>query len=287
MTAVAASAAPAVALFGEGESARACGYNAGMLLDRRRFLGGLPALLPAAVAPAEESPRTRFYLLERYFLEQGTEPTRIHDFFSKALLPALEKIHKGPKIFLDGLLAPHLPQVAAIFGISSIEQVWSISQALFANQEFSKAFDEWEAGEAPYQTASATLLEAAGYSPEIAAPGKPPETPRVFELRTYHSPTARQLKMLHERFSGAEIKIFHRSGVHPLFYSSTVFGDMRPNLTYLIPFDSLAAREKAWAAFGADPEWVKVRRESIERGGQLSAVQQISMYRATAYSPIR
>jgi hypothetical protein len=55
----------------------------------------------------------------------------------------------------------------------------------------------------------------------------------------------------------------------------------------LIPFDDLAAREKAWNAFGADPEWVKVRKESIDRHGQISSVSQISLFRAAAYSPIR
>ena len=169
-----------------------------MILDRRHFLGGLPALMPAGlVASAEEAPRTRFYVFEQYFLEQGTQPTRIHEFFSKALLPAMERIHRGPKIFLEAVMTPHMPQVAAIFGVESPEQVWSISKALFANQEFSRAFDQWETGDAPYVSASASLLEATDYSPEIATPEKPPAAPRIFELRVYHSPTARQNKALH------------------------------------------------------------------------------------------
>jgi hypothetical protein len=180
-----------------------------------------------------------------------------------------------------------MPQVAVLFGVATVDQIWSISKALFGDKEFSRAFDQWETGEPPYVSTSASLLEAAAYSPEIAVPEKPPLTPRVFELRTYHSPTARQLKALHERFSGSEIKIFHRVGVHPLLYTSTVFGPDRPNLTYLIPFDTLAAREKAWNAFASDEEWVKVRKESIDRSGQISSVMKISMYRATSYSPIR
>lgn len=91
---------------------------------------------------------------------------------------------------------------------------------------------------------------------------------------------------MNERFAGLEIKFFQRVGVNPLSYSTTVFGTMRPNLTYIIPFENLAAREKAWNAFGADPEWIKVRRESIERGGQISSQMQISLYRVTAYSPV-
>ena len=34
-----------------------------------------------------------------------------------------------------------------------------------------------------------------------------------------------------------------------------------PNLTYMLGFDSLAAREKAWSAFGQDSEWQKMRSQ--------------------------
>jgi len=248
----------------------------------------MPALLASgAAADAEGEKRTRFYLLEQYQMEQGSQPARLHAFFSQALLPALNRVHSGPKIFLEAIAAPHMPLVTAIIGLESVGQIWEVSQQLFADKEFSGAFAQWESGDEPYVTASAALLEATSYSPEIVPPEKPPETPRIFELRTYHSPTARQRRALDTRFSSAEINIFHRVGVHPVFYTSTVFGLNRPNLTYLIPFDNLAAREKAWNAFGADPEWVRVRNESVARDGQITAVIDLSLHRATAYSPVR
>jgi hypothetical protein len=258
-----------------------------MLLNRRAMMTALPAMVPAAAAMQTEGARkTNFYVLEQYFLENGSQPERIHNFFSKALIPTMRRFHKGPAIFAEALTAPHMPQVLAVFGASSVQEIFDLSNKLFADKDFSKAYDDWEAGEQPFLSASASLLQATDYSPEITVPERAPESRRILELRTYHSPTWRQLKALNERFSGPEIKIFHRVGVHPLFYSTTVFGTMRPNLTYLIPFASLAEREKAWNAFGADPEWIKVRRESIERGGQISSQMQISLYRAMAYSPI-
>ena len=139
-------------------------------------------------------------------------------------------------------------------------------------------------GEPPFDALNTTVLEATAYSPEIVI--KKSETPRYFELRTYHSPTMAQLIALHQRFAGPEQRVFHRSGIFPLFYSSTVIGANMPNLTYLIPFDSLAAREKAWAAFSADPEWIKARQESIDKSGQIVSVSDIAIYRATPYSPI-
>jgi hypothetical protein len=128
---------------------------------------------------------------------------------------------------------------------------------------------------------------ATDFSPEIVPPAEKPKSPRYFEMRVYHSPTQRQLAMLHERFAGAEVKIFHRSGVNPILYANTIAGPDMPNLTYIIPFATLADREKAWGAFGADPEWIKVRDESVAKGGQIVAYQNMSLWRATSFSPIQ
>jgi len=232
--------------------------------------------------------KTKYYILENFFLKNGTQPGRINDFMRDGLLPALNKVHTGPKIFMEALVAPHMPQFAVILGFRSLGELESQVAALWKQEVLVKASEAWEAHpEPPCEHASSSLLLAADYSPEIVPLDPPPKTPRIFELRVYHSPTHRQLMALHERFAGPEIRIFHRCGVHPLLYSSTYFGENRPNLTYLIPFDSLAAREKAWAAFAADPEWIKVRKESIEKHGQISSIIQISLFRAPAYSPIR
>lgn len=242
--------------------------------------------MPGAATAAQQ--RTRFYTLQNFYLKQGTQVTRMHEFWSKGCLPALRKVHSGPVILLEALVAPHMPQYAAIIGYRSLEEIEKVQNALRAQPEFQNAVEQWERdSEPPYEHYSTSLLEATDYSPEITPVDPPPKTPRIFELRTYHSPTLRQLRALHERFAGPEIKIFHRVGVHPVLYSSMIFGANQPNLTYLIPFENLAAREKAWAAFGADPEWAKVREESIKRYGQISSVIQIWLFRATPYSPIR
>jgi hypothetical protein len=95
------------------------------------------------------------------------------------------------------------------------------------------------------------------------------------------------LHLLHERFGGAEVKIFHRSGIHPILYADTIVGPDLPNLTYFMPFATLADREKAWDAFAADAEWVKVRAESVARGGQIVDNNDLSLWRAAPYSPIQ
>jgi hypothetical protein len=260
------------------------------MINRRAFMGTLGSLGVLASASLAEVPpqKRRIFVLEHYYLKNGTQPGRIHEYFSKTALPALAKLHAGPKLFLDAIVAPHMPQVAVITGFQSFEELWGIHPKLFTDKEFMKATDSWEShAEQPFEHCSVFLLEATDYCPEWVPDAEPRKKSRIFELRTYHSPTWKQLQALHERFAGPEIKIFHRVGVHPILYTSTLFGQNLPNLTYVIPFDSLAEREKAWDAFSADPEWIKVRKESIDRSGQISSVSQISLYRATAYSPIR
>lgn len=257
-------------------------------MKRRVFLQSLGALgVTAAGAAGAAEAKTRHYTIESFLMKNGGQTARLHEFLSKGYLTAARKAHTGPKMFLDALVAPHMPQTMAILGFQSAAEALDLRRKLHAQPGYDEALAKWEADpEQPYEKASLTLLEAADYSPEITeSPADAP--PRVFELRVYHSQTWRQLKALHERFSGPETRIFHRCGIHPVFYATTVYGANMPNLTYLMPFENLAAREKAWAAFSADAEWQKVRRESLEKHGQIANVIEISLYRATAYSPVR
>ncbi len=240
------------------------------------------------MAAAANGQRTRYYTLDSFKLKNGTQLPRLHEYFSQSLLPALDRVHPGPSIFLEAVIAPHVPQVVAIHGFGSLDEMAAVHGKLAGDEGLAKKLDALEHGpEQPFESYDTSLLEAASYSPDIAIPHEAAKAPRIFELRTYHSPSHYQLKALHERFSGAEIRIFHRVGVHPILYSSMIAGQNLPNLTYLIPFDSLAARETAWNAFNADEEWQKVRKDSIDRSGQISSVIQISIFKATAYSPVR
>ena len=85
-------------------------------------------------------------------------------------------------------------------------------------------------------------------------------------------PTNHQLvrTALHDRFApGRDQRFSQERRIHPILYADTVFGPNQPNMAYLIPFDSADHREKAWAAFRNDPDWIKIRDESIQRGGEI------------------
>lgn len=91
----------------------------------------------------------------------------------------------------------------------------------------------------------------------------------VHELRVYTCLPG-QLPRLLQRFETATLSIWSRIGIRPVGFWKTLVGPSNNDLTYLLEWTSLAEREKLWALFLADPEWIEARRES-ERGGPIVA----------------
>jgi hypothetical protein len=97
----------------------------------------------------------------------------------------------------------------------------------------------------------------------------------VYELRTY-SATPGKLDALEARFRDHVEGIFKRHDLHAIGY--WVPQDNKDNhFIYIVEHKSKEDATKNWAAFLADPEWVKVRTES-EANGPLTTKPPESVY---------
>jgi hypothetical protein len=80
--------------------------------------------------------------------------------------------------------------------------------------------------------------------------------PRLFELRTYESPSNRahlaKVRMFDEM---GEVEIFRKVGLTPVFFGRTLAGTRMPSFSYMLVHDTMAAREKSWDAFRTSPDW--------------------------------
>lgn len=202
-------------------------------------------------------------------LQFGAQMNRFLGWTEKRALPLFRKHHFEPVGFFTVDVGPDIPALFAIRAYPSLAEMDAAWARVAADPDWTAALAELETeGPAFYREESA-LLVATPFSPPLkpAAPSDPAH--KVFELRIYESPTYKQLGYLHERFAGGEIDLFHKSGIHPLLYADTVIGPKRPNMAYLIPFESEAHREKAWSAFRDNPDWQRLRDESIRRGGEI------------------
>jgi hypothetical protein len=110
---------------------------------------------------------------------------------------------------------------------------------------------------------------------------------RIFELRTYEAPNDRALARKIQMFGDGEIDIFRRSGMLTVFFGQTIVGSRMPNLTYMLAYDDLAARDKAWSAFSADPAWQKLRATPGLSDAEIVNNVSNAILRPLAFSPIR
>jgi hypothetical protein len=81
---------------------------------------------------------------------------------------------------------------------------------------------------------------------------------RMFELRTYESPSDQDHRRKVEMFNSGEFAAFEKAGFWQIFFGDTLIGARMPNLTYMLGFEDMAARDNMWKAFGASAEWKKL-----------------------------
>ena len=106
----------------------------------------------------------------------------------------------------------------------------------------------------------------------------------IYELRVYDAIPGK-LPALNERFSKITLGYFKKYGLKVVgFWTDEVGANNR--LTYILAFDDMAQRDKAWADFRADPERAKAFAETEKDGAIVSRVTNTIM-RPTAYSPMQ
>ena len=103
---------------------------------------------------------------------------------------------------------------------------------------------------------------------------------RCFELRTYTVREGSSIDLLHKRFRERTTALFKKHGMTIIGYWQPVA--KRDTLIYILAYKDGAARDAAWAAFGADPDWVKTRTEM-----QVSVQVDNVFMSATDYSPVK
>ena len=96
----------------------------------------------------------------------------------------------------------------------------------------------------------------------------------IYEIRVYEAAEGRADAMRRRFCDHVAIKFFPRHGIELLGAFTATAEDGR--LTYMTRFADEDARKKAWAAFGADPEWLALKAAS-ETDGPLLKNQVVSV----------
>ena len=263
-----------------------------MKMTRRNFVTTTVTTAAAAgfLKPAAAAASNPMYIeLQYVYLRNGTQPERANAFFPKHFLPAAQRAGASPVGMFNAVLAPQAPFFLVLLGYPSFAAIEAGRSAMTADAEFQKAAAEYYSGsEPPFVRVESSILKTFDGFPSVKPPeGAADRPPRIFELRTYESNNFLALRKKVKMFNDGEAAIFQRLGMAPVFFGETIVGAKQPNLTYMLSFENLAAREQLWSKFSADPEWRKLRATPGLSDAEIVSNVSNMMVRPSAGSQIR
>lgn len=231
-----------------------------------------------------------YYELRTYDLRNDLQPARSNEYFEKHLVPALKRAGVGTIGAFSVVSGQRTPSLILLIDYRSLAEAQTVAEKLAADQEYlaaAKGFDK--SGQIPYVRYESALMRAFdGHPrPELPPAGDAKRPARIFELRTYESQTPTSLRSKIDMFNQEEIKIFRDCGFANIFFGEMVIGPRMPNLTYLIGFDDLAAREKAWDTFRVNPDWLRIKGRKEWADAEVVSNITASYLRPTSFSQIR
>lgn len=254
-------------------------------MDRRLFLGGslvtswtLGAGMRSAFAAepgGSAGAMPEYYELRTYRLRIGPQKKVLDDFLRETALPAWNRLGIAPVGVFETMLGPEAPTVHVLLTHKSLDSLGVPGARL-------------EPAEPAYVRYESALLRAFENVPRIEVPAsKGTDRPRIFELRIYESPgEAAHLKKMEMFTKLGELTVFRRTGLVPVFFGQTLVGSRLPSFAYLLTFEDVAAREKAWGAFRIDPEWKKLSTTPGYTDAEIMSNISNLLLRPAAYSQV-
>jgi hypothetical protein len=240
---------------------------------------------------AQTSPAGRRVIIElRYFhMRNGRQVERTTNYLRQGLLPAFERAGVRPAGCFSGVIAPESPSILTVASHPSLAALEAAREKLGADKEFLKADQEYNSmAELSYIRQETSLLLAFPAMPAIVPPpARENRAAHIFELRTYEAPNDQALARKIKMFGDGEIEIFRHCGMITVFFAQTIVGSRMPNLTYMLAYDDLAAREKTWRAFSADPDWQKLRATPGLSDAEIVSNISNAILQPLPFSPIR
>ncbi len=176
-------------------------------------------------------------------------------------MPALKRAGAGAVGVFRNSIAPEGPFINSLVSYPDLAAYETVQDKLAADEDYRKQADAYYNDpqghwlRAHRKPSSSRVFQGAG-NRSPACQGRGPDIRAAHVRIEQPRDASRKVEMFQ---TGGEIAIFRKSGLLPVFFATTIVGTHMPNLTYMLAFDSLAAREHGWGVFGASPEWKELR----------------------------
>lgn len=260
-------------------------------MDRRSMLTALSAsALIGSEARAAVATNT-FLEIQTWRLHNSGEKQgdRVAEYLEHGLAPALARA--GSKLCgaFANVIAPDGPYYVTVSQYASLAAFESSLAQLKGDDAHRAALEKLSSSAGvPFVRLESSLLRSFDKMPApVLTDASEKHAARIFELRTYESQSFVSLARKVRMFNDAEMGIFERLGMRPVFFGETIVGPRQPNLMYMLSYDDLAARDTLWRAFGKDPEWAKLRVQPGLTDPEIVANISNVILRPLAFSAIR
>jgi hypothetical protein len=233
-------------------------------MKRRNFLAatGLATAAPFGIFAKtfEKKEDQQYFELIKYHLKVGSEKGLVENFYRDVAIPVLNGMGISPVGIFRVRYGANEPSLYILIPHKTVDSFVTLYDRLMDHENF------WKEGRdflnAPLSNPAYIRIEKILYRafkdlPAIEVPeDKLNNNGRIYELRIYESHNLKAAKKKIEMFNeGGEIAIFKKTGLTPVFFGETLVGPMMPNLTYMLVFDNMEARDRNWSTFVEHPDW--------------------------------
>ena len=237
-------------------------------MKRRKFLAGIG---PLAVAPALSFAGTQKTIADdqqylewiHYTLPAGNNKSRVEKYYETAAIPALNKLGINNVGVFNVIYGPNSPSLYVLVPHNSMESAMTYQQKLLADGEYMKAAKEYHASDISnpaYTRMERSLMLAFKGMPKVESAKKTIGEERIFEFRIYESHNYQKGQKKIDMFNDAgEIQVFRDTGLTPVFFGEMIFGQLMPNLSYMLAFKDMETRNKNWDKFRVSDGWVAIK----------------------------
>ncbi len=211
-----------------------------------------------AINAAESLSGREYYELRLFIVDTDSQRKEVDTFLKEAAVPALNRLGIKPV----GVFYPEkgISPVYVLLRHKTIESFVTYMSQLAADDEFiskAESFIDAPASAPAFKRMETSLMLAFEGMPKLEVPVS--GASRVFQLRTYESPSAKtNLKKIEMFNEAGEIKLFREVGLNPVFFGQTLAGTKLPNLTYMLAFKDKDEQKAAWGRFGSHPDWKRL-----------------------------
>jgi len=202
--------------------------------------------------------QNEIYELRIYELNFFKPANILHDYFEKALIPALNRqgVNNIGAFEESGEALPK--KIYLLISYQNMQAHQDISDALENDSQFKlDAQSYWSAPseKTPFRRLESIFIRSVSGFPNLI---KPADDSELFELRIYESHNEDALRRKVKMFNDSEFAIFDDVGLNTVFFGTNISGKQMPCLTYLLAFKDKEEHQQAWSKFGPHPEWQRI-----------------------------